>query len=99
MDEIYECMQEFYYDERVSELLKKIENNELTYFISKLYVSPDSKHICVVIDLLGTKKQYVCMYKCLDKETNKFSPNNVIFNVKPEIAMRNEGIGYLVQRN
>lgn len=70
MNEIYECLQEYYYDERVSELLAKIENNQVEYFISKMFLSPDSKHICIMIDMLGTKSEYVCLYKCLDPDQN-----------------------------
>lgn len=98
MDQIYACLQEFYYDERVAEFLKRIENNDLEYFISKLHLSPDSQHLCILIDLLGTKKEYVGLYKCVAKQEG-FLPSNTLFNLKPELAVRNGGVGYFVQRS
>jgi hypothetical protein len=36
LDEIYECLQTFYYDDRVSDYLRRVENDELTYFFDSL---------------------------------------------------------------
>ena len=100
MQEIYECLQEYYEDERVAQLLSKIENNRLEYFISKMYLSPDAKHLCIMIDMLGTKTEYVCLYKCVDPQHNSvFVEQNVLFNVRPQMAVRNDGVGFLVQRS
>ena len=102
MDEIYECLQEFYYDERVSVFLSKVENSQLNYFLSKMYFSPDAKHLCIMIDLLGTKQEYVCLYKNISSREDiesGFNAVNALFNVKPEMAIRDDGIGYFVQRS
>lgn len=102
IDEVYECLQEFYYDERVSAYIKKIENNEMDYFLSNVFISPDNKHLIAVIDLLGNKKEYVAMYKYVgnkSEESKPFSPNNCIFNLKPEVQIENDSTAYFIQRS
>lgn len=56
LTEIYECLKEYYFDERVSEYISKIENNTLNYLLSKIEVSPDGQGIFIVIDMLGDEK-------------------------------------------
>lgn len=38
-----------------------------------MYLSPDANNLCVIIDLLGTKSEYVCLYKNVANLSNKFA--------------------------
>ena len=79
-----------------------MENNQIEYFISKMYLSPDGRHLAIVIDLLGNKKEYVCLYKHVGDNEGQaqtgFLTTNVLFNIKPEMALRDNGTGYFIQR-
>jgi hypothetical protein len=96
VDEIYSCLQEYDYDERVHEYLKKVENNKLEYLISGIYPSKDGQEVGIMIDLLGTKKEYCWLYRRLAKE--KWEKDDVEFNVKPHGVIVNRKT-YLVQRS
>ena len=42
IQQIYECLKEYDYDERVYEYLKKVENNRLEYLVSDIFLSANS---------------------------------------------------------
>jgi hypothetical protein len=52
-------LKEYYHDERVSEWLRKVENDEMGYLVSGYEVSREEDRMVVWVDLLGTKKEYV----------------------------------------
>lgn len=100
--EIHECLLNYYYDQRVHEYLAKIENNDLNYLFSSFYISPDGRSVFFVIDLLDTKKQFVGMFKQLGSSSQYqegISPHNVIFNIRSEAALRDDGTAYYIQRS
>jgi hypothetical protein len=72
----------------VSEFLAKIENSDLDYFLSGLEISPDGRGVAVIIDLLGTRKEYVGMFKVLG-QGDGVARENVVFNLKPEVSLQN----------
>lgn len=60
-------LKEYFHDERVSEWLRKVENDEIGYLVSGYEVSRDESRMVVWVDLLGNKKEYVHLYKNLAK--------------------------------
>ena len=86
LDEIYECLQTFYYDERVNDYLRRVENEQLGYLFSSLEVSPDGNSIFLVIDLLDNMKEFVGLYKQLSSvgdQVDHIRPENALFNFRP----------------
>lgn len=47
----------------MNEYLGKVENGELATFLEDVQVSPDGRGVFVVVDLLGTGKEYAGLYK------------------------------------
>lgn len=89
MDWLYTTLKEYDLDERVSEYLKKVENGRVEYLFSFLSFDNSEGTIAVMLDLLGTKKEYCLLVKSLALPDAR---SRAIFNVRPEAVFSADGL-------
>jgi hypothetical protein len=70
LDEIYEILNDYDTDERVNEYLRKVENNRIEYLLSEFTYDRSENIIAIMIDLLGTNKEYCLIVKNLALNNN-----------------------------
>lgn len=70
MQEIYNELKEYFHDQRVTQWLKKVQNGEIGYLLSGYKTNESEDAVIVWVDLLGTKKEYVHLYKKIGANIN-----------------------------
>lgn len=70
--------------------MKKIENNRLEYFFSEFSYDNSENVFAVMIDLLGTEKEYCLIVKKLSN-VDESMRSHVVFNIRPKAVFSQDG--------